>query len=100
MDRRREQRSRSPTRRHDRTHRDRKTSPNRNPTKLPFGAQALSKHDLARYRATFALYLDVQKHIFIEDLDSDEVKGRWKSFLGKWYVRGLTVAPAEDLPLT
>jgi peroxin-14 len=32
----------------------------------------------------FALYLDVQKNILIEDLTEDEVKGRWKSFIGKW----------------
>jgi peroxin-14 len=32
----------------------------------------------------FALYLDVQKNILIEDLAEDEVKGRWKSFIGKW----------------
>ena len=32
----------------------------------------------------FALYLDIQKQIDIEELDEREVKGRWKSFVGKW----------------
>jgi peroxin-14 len=32
----------------------------------------------------FALYLDIQKNILIEDLVEEEVKGRWKSFIGKW----------------
>lgn len=51
---------------------------------LPLRAQPLSKHDLAVYKPLFALYLDVQKEIYIEDLDEREVKGRWKSFVGKW----------------
>jgi len=32
----------------------------------------------------FALYLDIQKQILLEDLDEREAKGRWKSFVGKW----------------
>jgi hypothetical protein len=32
----------------------------------------------------FALYLDIQKGKVIDDLDEAEVKGRWKSFIGKW----------------
>ncbi|GME41092.1 hypothetical protein GTA08_BOTSDO06090 [Neofusicoccum parvum] len=32
----------------------------------------------------FALYLDIQKQLVLEDLDGDEAKGRWKSFVGKW----------------
>ena len=34
----------------------------------------------------FALYLDIQKQKDIEELEEDEVKGRWKSFINKWYV--------------
>ena len=34
----------------------------------------------------FAMYLDIQKGILIEELKEEEVKGRWKSFTGKWYV--------------
>ena len=33
----------------------------------------------------FALYLDIQKQLDIEDLSEAEVKGRWKSFVNKWY---------------
>jgi len=29
------------------------------------------------------LYLDIQKQIDIDTLDETEVKGRWKSFVGK-----------------
>jgi hypothetical protein len=52
--------------------------------RLPLGAQHLSRPDLPRFRALFALYLDVQKRIAIEDVDEREVKGRWKSFVKKW----------------
>jgi hypothetical protein len=52
--------------------------------KLPFSASSLSRHDLAKFRPMFALYLDIQKNLLIEDLPEDEVKGRWKSFIGKW----------------
>ena len=34
----------------------------------------------------FALYLDIQKQKDVEELPEDEIKGRWKSFFGKWYV--------------
>jgi hypothetical protein len=51
---------------------------------LPLNARALRKDDFEDNRALFALYLDMQKQIFIEDLDEREIKGRWKSFLGKW----------------
>jgi hypothetical protein len=54
------------------------------PVKLPFNASSLSRHDLAKFRPMFALYLDIQKNLLIEDLTVDEVKGRWKSFIGKW----------------
>jgi hypothetical protein len=54
---------------------------------LPFGAKRLHKHDFQDSRALFALYLDMQKQMYIEDLDEREIKGRWKSFLGKWYVK-------------
>ncbi|TKA77364.1 hypothetical protein B0A49_01503 [Cryomyces minteri] len=32
----------------------------------------------------FALYLDIQKQKVLDDLSEEEVKGRWKSFVGKW----------------
>jgi hypothetical protein len=37
--------------------------------------------NLATYRPMFALYLDIQKNILVEDL-AEEAKGRWKSFIG------------------
>ncbi|EGE06160.1 hypothetical protein TEQG_05056 [Trichophyton equinum CBS 127.97] len=54
---------------------------------LPLGAAPLSKRDLSRYKTMFGTYLDIQKGIFIEDLDDRELKGRWKSFVGNegWY---------------
>lgn len=79
-------RSRSPLRynhhrsRHKRTNSTISTAP----VKLPFSASSLSRHDLAKFRPIFALYLDIQKNLLIEDLTVDEVKGRWKSFIGKW----------------
>lgn len=51
---------------------------------LPYGARQLTKHDLNFHRPMFALYLDIQKGLGIEELDDDEVKGRWKSFVNKW----------------
>lgn len=51
---------------------------------LPLGARPLSKHDYLAYKPMFALYLDIQKQKMVESLDEDEVKGRWKSFIGKW----------------
>ncbi|EXJ67779.1 uncharacterized protein A1O5_09125 [Cladophialophora psammophila CBS 110553] len=89
-------RSRSPNRHDHRrshhSHRSRSQEPHHQrikqspaPTKpLPHGARELSRHDLPAYRPLFALYLDIQKQLNLEDLDDVEVKGRWKSFVGKW----------------
>jgi len=33
----------------------------------------------------FALYLEIQKQLVLEDLPQNEARGRWKSFVGKWY---------------
>lgn len=54
------------------------------PRTLPFVAREITKHDLTQYRPMFALYLDIQKQIDIDELEDDEVKGRWKSFVHKW----------------
>ena len=51
----------------------------------PFNARSLSRHDLSGFKQLFGTYLDIQKNLDIEDLEEDEVKGRWKSFIGKWY---------------
>jgi hypothetical protein len=39
---------------------------------------------LTAFRSLFAHYLDLQKSLDICSLDETEVRGRWKSFMGKW----------------
>ena len=68
--------------RHDRH--SEKTRRTAAPVELPFGARQLSKRDLPLFEPMFAMYLDIQKGIIMEDLSDEEVKGRWKSFIGKW----------------
>lgn len=51
---------------------------------LPFSARPLSKADLPALEPLFAHYLSLQKQKELEDMDEREVKGRWKSFVGKW----------------
>ncbi|RMZ87809.1 hypothetical protein DV736_g4967, partial [Chaetothyriales sp. CBS 134916] len=81
----RDSRSRSPHRHSDhRPHKWSRYDHNNDNRLLPFSASPLSKHDLDKYRPLFALYLDIQKQIDIEDLEAGEVKGRWKSFVGRW----------------
>lgn len=80
-------RSRSPARREFRdAHRSSKRhdEERRAPRKLAYSARELTKYDLNHYKPMFALYLDIQKRIDIEDLSEDEVRGRWKSFINKW----------------
>ncbi|KAI4805058.1 hypothetical protein E4T44_11288, partial [Aureobasidium sp. EXF-8845] len=79
------QRSRSPDRsRRDRDHHQERRNRSPAPVQLPLNARALVKHDLKGFKSLFALYLDIQKQIDIDELDENEIKGRWKSFLGKW----------------
>ena len=52
--------------------------------RLPFNQRELHRRHLERYTNLFADYLDLQKGHDIADLTEDEVKGRWKSFMGKW----------------
>ncbi|KAK2765630.1 hypothetical protein FQN54_008484 [Arachnomyces sp. PD_36] len=54
------------------------------PQALPFGSRQLTKRDLAHYEPVLAMYLDIQKNLILEDLSEVEIKGRWKSFMGKW----------------
>jgi hypothetical protein len=85
-------RSRSP--RHDderhsdtrhRSHRShRSRSPPTKTVKLPYSARPLSKHDFDAYKPLFQSYLDIQKHIQLDELDEREARGRWKSFVSKW----------------
>ncbi|KAJ6787539.1 hypothetical protein PWT90_02794 [Aphanocladium album] len=76
-------RYRSPHGHHDRRRRER-DSPMTAPVELPFGARQLGKGDLRKFEPLLAHYLDLQKQKYIEDMDDREVKGRWKSFVGKW----------------
>lgn len=58
--------------------------PSRVAAELPYGARHLSKDDLKGFEPLFAEYLDLQKQKDIEEMDEREIKGRWKSFVGKW----------------
>lgn len=90
-------RSRSPTRDEHKSHRTRsphrhhhrhKTSGTKAPaaTALPYNSRQLTKGDFKVFRPMFGLYLDIQKQKDLDGMDEVEAKGRWKSFLGKWYV--------------
>jgi hypothetical protein len=79
---RKRKRSRS-LRRHHSEHKSKASVPP-TPLPLPLEARPLTRHDLNAYRPMFGLYLDIQKQKDIEDISEDEVKGRWKSFMGKW----------------
>ncbi|KAH7380876.1 hypothetical protein BKA64DRAFT_647714 [Cadophora sp. MPI-SDFR-AT-0126] len=89
----RDERSRSPRRHHSHSHRarsphrhhyKRKRSPDARPKELPFNSRELGKRDYDAFKPMFATYLDIQKQKILEDMDETEVKGRWKSFVGKW----------------
>ncbi|KAI1651212.1 uncharacterized protein F4817DRAFT_325469 [Daldinia loculata] len=69
--------------RHHRRHRS-STSPTRTQSELPLGARPLVRSDFKTFKPLFAQYLEVQKGKDIAALDEREVKGRWKSFVGKW----------------
>ncbi|VUC20026.1 unnamed protein product [Clonostachys rosea] len=75
-------RHRSPHRseRRDRSHRAAGTGP----VTLPFSARQLTKTDMSAFMPLFADFLSVQKQIDVGELDEREVRGRWKSFMGKW----------------
>ncbi|KAF6837714.1 RNA helicase-like protein [Colletotrichum musicola] len=51
---------------------------------LPYDARLLSKNDLGVFRPLLAYYLDLQKQKDIRAMDEREVRGRWRSFVGKW----------------
>lgn len=72
---------------HHRRHRNKPTAaPAREtPAELPYNARPLSyKHDLDAFTPLFAYYLDVQKSLDFYELDSQQARGRWKSFVNKW----------------
>ena len=80
-------RSRSPHRDNDsHRHKRRRTrSPVSKPVALPYKAKPLSKREYETYKPLFQSYLDIQKQIQLDELDEREVKGRWKSFVTRWY---------------
>ncbi|TGO90248.1 hypothetical protein BPOR_0072g00050 [Botrytis porri] len=90
--RRRDSRSRSPRRHHSHSHRRRSSHSNHHRSKrpteavpeLPYNCRPITKNDYETFKPMFASYLDIQKGIFLDELGETEVKGRWKSFLGKW----------------
>lgn len=75
-------RTRSPQRHHHR--RKHNSTSNPTPAILPFNSRELSKRDYDIFKPMFALYLDIQKGKVLDELEEHEVRGRWKSFLGKW----------------
>lgn len=80
----RHSRSQSPHRHRHRSHRTRSPQQAHAPMELPYKSRPLTKRDYEVFKPMFALYLDIQKGKVLDDLDEVEVKGRWKSFLGKW----------------
>jgi hypothetical protein len=82
----RSHRSRSPRRDEDahRHKRRRSHSPAPKPVALPYNAKSLSKRHYEDYKPLFQSYLDIQKHIQLDELDEREAKGRWKSFTSRW----------------
>ena len=78
-------RSRSPRPHDPHSHHKRRRSSPPIPPMLPFRAPQLSKHELQVYKSLFTSYLDIQKQLRYQDLPEDEIRGRWKSFVGKWY---------------
>ncbi|OAA59467.1 hypothetical protein ISF_06402 [Cordyceps fumosorosea ARSEF 2679] len=78
-------RHRSPHRHHHRRkERDSPAVVAQPPATLPFDARALTKGDLRKFEPLLAHYLDLQKQKYMDDMDDREVRGRWKSFMGKW----------------
>ena len=51
---------------------------------LPYNARQLLRADLQAFKPLFGHYLDLQKGLVMGELDDAEVRGRWKSFMGKW----------------
>ncbi|KAG6056490.1 hypothetical protein E4U17_002159 [Claviceps sp. LM77 group G4] len=73
---------------HHRRHRAKSREPNQKPraavVSLPFSARRLGKADLDTFEPLFAYYLEVQKQKELATMEEREVRGRWKSFAGKW----------------
>ncbi|KAL3469524.1 peroxisomal membrane anchor protein conserved region-domain-containing protein [Aspergillus californicus] len=68
----------------DRSSKNAATTTATEPIVLPFNTRELTKRDLELFEPMFAMYLDIQKNLILEDIGEEEVKGRWKSFIRKW----------------
>lgn len=88
-------RHRSPHSHHHHHHSSKRSKP-ATPAPLPLQASPLSKTHYEHYKPMFSLYLDIQKQKVLEELPEDEVRGRWKSFVGKWYAS--SPAPSSQIP--
>lgn len=66
---------------HSHRHREKQTT---SAPLLPFSARQLSKNDLPSFEPLLADFLYIQKQKDLYEMDDREVKGRWKSFVGKW----------------
>ena len=95
------ERSRSP-RPHHHHHgsRKRKRSKPSAPVPLPFKASKLHRDDFEAFKPMFELYLDIQKQKVLGDLPLSEVKGRWKSFVGRWYTFTFSIWPGLTMSAT
>ncbi|KAG6000118.1 hypothetical protein E4U21_005812 [Claviceps maximensis] len=87
----RSQRSNPDTHTHTHHRRHRNTSRERRQKKptvavvpLPFTARRISKADYEAFEPLFAHYLELQKQKDLGAMEEREVRGRWKSFAGKW----------------
>ncbi|XDG06050.1 hypothetical protein ABKA04_005665 [Annulohypoxylon sp. FPYF3050] len=69
---------------HHHRHRHASTPSNHTQDELPFGARLLVRSDLDAFTPLFAQYLEVQKNKDVTTMDEREIRGRWKSFIGKW----------------
>ena len=88
-------RSRSPHSRHHHpvSHKHKRSKPSAS-MHLPFQALKLHKHDFEALKPMFELYLDIQKQKVLGELPNGEVQGRWKSFVGKWYISTFLMTPS------
>ncbi|KAI2469688.1 hypothetical protein F4781DRAFT_431212 [Annulohypoxylon bovei var. microspora] len=69
---------------HHHRHRQPSIHSSRTPDELPFSARPLVRSDLDAFTPLFAQYLEVQKNKDMAAMDEREIRGRWKSFVGKW----------------
>ncbi|KAI0888234.1 uncharacterized protein GGS22DRAFT_198051 [Annulohypoxylon maeteangense] len=69
---------------HHHRHRHPSKNPSHTPNELPFGARPLVRSDLDAFKPLFAQYIEVQKNKDAAAMDEREIRGRWKSFIGKW----------------